>query len=50
MTAGIALPGDLPATQYLGAPAGSNPYVRFQQNGASLDYLVRAPADGRRPS
>src|SRR5206468_12980959 len=47
LTAGFALPGDLPATQYLGATATTAPYVRFQPNGATLDYLVRAPADGR---
>jgi hypothetical protein len=47
LTAGFALPGDVAATQYLGAPTSSAPYVRFQPNGATLDYLVRAPADGR---
>jgi hypothetical protein len=46
LTAGYAIPGTIMANNYVGAAPTTNPYLRYLHNGATLDYLVRAPQTG----
>lgn len=46
LAAGTPVPGEIPATHYAGAPTTSDPYLRWLHNGATLDYVIRAPQAG----
>jgi VCBS repeat-containing protein len=46
LTAGYAVPGTISANNYVGAAPTTNPYPRYLHNGATLDYLIRAPQAG----
>jgi hypothetical protein len=46
LAAGYSVPGVISANHYVGAAPTTNPYPRYLHNGATFDYMVKAPLAG----